>query len=81
VHWIIKGRWSQETRFCGGTNNAKGCKRKECCCKGRIIINRSVVGSTTSHTGAYDGRSTTKGNGDGLTWNGSYNEEKMHNLG
>jgi hypothetical protein len=47
--------------------NVKGCKGKECCCKGRTIIHKSAIESTASHRGANNGRSTMKGNRDGVT--------------
>jgi hypothetical protein len=46
--------------------NAEGCKGKEYCYKGRTIIHKSVVESTASHRGVDNGRSTMKGNKDGV---------------
>jgi len=43
----------------------KRCKGGGRCCKGRTIIHKSAVEST-SHKGANNGRSITKGNGDGV---------------
>ncbi len=57
------------------------CKGRECCCEWRTIIHRSAVESTISHKGVENGKSTTKGDGDGTTWSKSGSEERMHNLG
>jgi hypothetical protein len=81
VHWRIGGRQSWEATSCGGIDNAKGCKGKECCCEGITIIHRSAIESIASHRGVDNGRSTTKGDGNGETWSISKSKEKMYNLG
>ncbi len=58
AHWKIEGRWSCGIAFCGNTNNAYGCKGGKCCWGISIAI----------HRGASDGKSTTKGDGDGEAW-------------
>jgi len=45
-------------------DSAKGRKGGKHCCGGRTIIHRSKCGCITSHKGAGDGRSTTKGDGN-----------------
>jgi len=44
----------------------RGCKGGKSCCKGKTSIHKSAIESTTSHKGVDNGRSTTKGNGDGV---------------
>ncbi len=53
--------------FCGGTNNAEGCKGGEHCCKGKTSILKSVIENTKSHRSTNNGRSTTKGDVDAST--------------
>jgi hypothetical protein len=48
------------------TDNVEGWKGEECYCEGRIAIHRSAIESIASHKGAHNGRSTTKGDGDGV---------------
>jgi len=57
----------------------KGCKGGKCCCTRKTIIHKSVVDNIASHRGANNGRSITKVDGDGVTWSGSGNEEKIRN--
>ncbi len=45
--------------------SAEGHKGGERCFKGRTTIHKSAVESTTSHKGVNNGRSTTKGDGNG----------------
>ncbi len=81
VHWRIRGRWNWGVAFCGGTNNAKGHKGGGHCCEGKIIIHKSEIESIISHIGVDNGKITTKGDGDWITWSGSNSKEKMYNLG
>ncbi len=81
VHWRIRGKQSWGTTFCGGTNNAKGCKGGEWCCEGRTSIHKSVIESTTSHKGVDSGKSTSKGDGNGAAWNENISKKKTCNLG
>jgi hypothetical protein len=81
VHKRIEGRWSYGVAFCGGVDNAKGCKGGECCCDRTKIIHKSVGGSTTRHKGASDGGSIAKGDGDGATSIESCSEVKTCNTG
>ncbi len=46
-------------------DNAKGHKGGECCFLKKTSIQKSAVESTTSHKGVNNGRSPTKGDGDG----------------
>jgi hypothetical protein len=46
-------------------DNAEGHKRGERCFEGITTIHKSAVESTISHKGVNNGRSTTKGDGDG----------------
>jgi hypothetical protein len=46
----------------------KQCKRtprRRCCCERRITIHRSAIESIIRHRNVNNGRSTTKGDGDG----------------
>ncbi len=81
VHWRIGGRWSYGPTFCGNINNANRCRGGECCWGGSITIQRGANGSTIIHIGVGDGRSTTKGDGDGKACIKSCSKEKMRNLG
>jgi hypothetical protein len=47
-------------------NIVEGRKGGEHCCEARITIHKSVVESIASHKGVNNGKSTTKGNGDGV---------------
>jgi hypothetical protein len=80
VHQRFRGRWSWRTTFCGGIDNAEGCKGEKCYCEGRTFIRKSAIESIASHKGAQNGISTTKGDGDAVAWSQSGSEEKMHNL-
>ncbi len=66
--------------FCGGAYSTKWCKRGERCYTRRTTIHTSAVNSITSQRGVDNGRSTMKGNGDGVAWNGSDSKEKTCNL-
>ncbi len=79
VHWRIRGWWSGGTTFCGITYNGKGHKGGEHYWGGKTTILGNIGGSTINHKGVGDGKSTTKGDGDGEVWSGNYNEEKMCN--
>jgi len=46
-------------------DSAKGHKGREHCFEGRTSIHKSAIESTASHRGVNNGRSTTKGDGDG----------------
>ncbi len=70
-----------EQHFCGTTNTAKGCKGRKHCWGTRTAIHRSASRITTSHNSARDGKSTTKGDGDGEARIKNYNEKKTHNIG
>jgi hypothetical protein len=80
VHWWIKGRRHCRTSFYGGINSAKGCKGGEHYCVGRTTIHISTINSIASYIGVDNGRSMTKGDGDGVAWNKSGNKEKMRNF-
>jgi hypothetical protein len=59
--------------------SAKGHKGGEHCFEGRTFITKVQLKSPASHRGVNNGKSTTKGDGDGVVW--SENKEKTHNLG
>jgi hypothetical protein len=65
--------------LCGGTNSADGHKGGERCCEGRTTIHKSAIESIANHRGVDNSRSITKGDGDGVVWNGSGSKEKTCN--
>jgi hypothetical protein len=69
-----------EQHFCGSKDIAKGHKGGKHCWGGRIVIHRSASRNITSHRGAGDGKSTTKGDGEGEVWIENCNEKKMCNI-
>jgi hypothetical protein len=75
----IEGWWISGVAFYGCIDNGKGHKAGKHYWGGRTTILGNIGGNITSQRGARDGRSTTKGDGDGEAWSGSCNEEKMHN--
>ncbi len=79
VHWRIGGKQSYGSTLCGSTDSANKCSGGECCWGRSTSIQRGASGSTIIHIGVSDGKSTTKGDGDGKACIESCNKEKMHN--